>query len=135
MSYRHAIRVRFGEVDHQGVVFNAHYLAYIDDTLENWVAEDEDLKAQHGWDMMLKKVELVWMGSVGNGDVLVIDAAVERFGSSSWTVRYVGTHEGDDVFEATVTYVSVVLGENAAQETPQAIRDYLQEERVSRDVR
>ena len=79
MSYRHAIRVRFGEVDHQGVVFNAHYLAYIDDTLENWVAEDGDLRAEHSWDMMLKKVELVWSGSVGNGDILLIDAAVERF--------------------------------------------------------
>ena len=36
-AYRHSIDVRWGEVDMQGVVFNAHYLAYIDDTLERWL--------------------------------------------------------------------------------------------------
>ncbi len=29
--FRCQVRVRFGECDMQGVVFNAHYLAYIDD--------------------------------------------------------------------------------------------------------
>jgi len=33
--YRHSIRVRYGEVDRQGVVFNAHYMAYMDDALEH----------------------------------------------------------------------------------------------------
>jgi len=28
MSYRHTVRVRYGECDMQSVVFNAHYLAY-----------------------------------------------------------------------------------------------------------
>ena len=125
MPFRHTIRVRYGEVDAQGVVFNAHYLAYVDDTLENWVAGMPSSRAEHGWDMMLKRVELDWHGSVSNGEVLVIDAAVERFGRSSWQVRYVGTHEGEPVFEALVTYVSVELGVNRSMETPQAIRDYL----------
>ena len=35
MSFRHSIRVRYGECDMQGVVFNAHYLAYVDDALEH----------------------------------------------------------------------------------------------------
>ena len=29
--YRHEIRIRYGEVDMQRHVFNAHYLAYVDD--------------------------------------------------------------------------------------------------------
>ena len=40
--YRHTIRVRYGEVDKQGVVFNAHYMAYMDDAMETWLHEDGD---------------------------------------------------------------------------------------------
>ena len=35
----HTLRVRYGECDAQGVLFNAHYLAYVDDTItELWRA-------------------------------------------------------------------------------------------------
>ena len=123
--YRHRIRVRYGEVDAQGVVFNAHYLAYIDDTLENWLEGLGELRQRHGWDMMLKKASIEWHGSVGNGDRLDIDCGVRRFGRSSWLVGYSGTHEGEPVFEAEVLYVSVRLGENTSFETPEAIREYM----------
>ena len=65
--FRHRISVRFGEVDQQGVVFNAHYLAYMDDAMETWMRAFPDLRQTFGWDMMLKKCTLEWQGSVGNG--------------------------------------------------------------------
>ena len=37
MTYTQTIRVRYGEVDAQGVVFNAHYLAYLDDVSDTWL--------------------------------------------------------------------------------------------------
>jgi acyl-CoA thioester hydrolase len=36
-SFNHQIRVRFGEVDYQGIVFNAHYLAYFDVALTEYM--------------------------------------------------------------------------------------------------
>lgn len=36
MTYTHHIRVRYGEVDMQRVVSNAHYLAYCDDAADLW---------------------------------------------------------------------------------------------------
>ena len=36
MLHVHDIKVRYSEVDSQGIVFNAHYLAYCDDTFESW---------------------------------------------------------------------------------------------------
>ena len=125
MGYRHTVRVRYGEVDQQGVVFNAHYMAYIDDALEVWTHGLGPLKDEHRWDMMLKKIELEWHSSVGNRDELVIDAEVERFGRTSWQVRFLGSCEGRPVFDALVTYVSVELGVNQPIETPEAIRDFL----------
>lgn len=126
--HRHTLRVRYGEVDAQGVVFNAHYLAYMDDALENWIATLGDLRRPHGWDMMLKKVTIEWQGSVGSGDPLDVDLAIVRWGRSSWTVGYIGTHRGEPVFTAEVIYVSVRLGgENETIETPAAIRQALGE--------
>jgi YbgC/YbaW family acyl-CoA thioester hydrolase len=36
MGLHHEIRVRYGEVDMQRVVFNANYLAYCDDAADLW---------------------------------------------------------------------------------------------------
>ena len=49
MTYIQTIRVRYGEVDAQGVVFNAHYLAYLDDVSDTWLRTfDGNLKRQAG---------------------------------------------------------------------------------------
>ena len=120
--YRHTLRVRYGEVDQQGVVFNAHYMAYMDDALERWLATLGDLRSAHGWDMMLKKAALEWQGSARSGDLLDIDLAIVRWGRTSWSVGYVGTCRGEPVFTAEVLYVSVKLGINESMETPPAIR-------------
>ena len=129
--YRHTLRVRYGEVDQQGVVFNANYLAYIDDAVELWLErlrsdpalrEHPDLAR---WDFMLKRVTLEWQGSVGSGHHLAIDMAVERWGKSSFDVHYRGSHSGRRVFDAVITYVSVIRGENRAYETPTLVREYL----------
>ena len=120
--YRHTLRVRYGEVDQQGVVFNAHYLAYMDDALENWLASIGDLRRPHGWDMMLKKITVEWQGSVSSGDLLDVDLAIVRWGRTSWTVGYRGSCAGAPVFTGEVVYVSVGLGDQDAMETPPAIR-------------
>lgn len=106
-------------------MFNAHYLAYLDDTLENWCLQLGPLRDQHGWDMMLKRATIEWHGSVGNGEWLEVDAGVRRWGRSSWLVGYVGRCEGRGVFDAEVLYVSVRQSDNASFETPEAIREVL----------
>jgi acyl-CoA thioester hydrolase len=125
--YRHTLRVRYGEVDQQGVVFNAHYLAYMDDALENWIAGMGDLRRVHGWDMMLKKITVEWQGSVGSGDPLDLDLGIVRWGRTSWTVGYLGTCRGEPVFTGEVVYVSVTLEDQRPMETPEAIRAQLGE--------
>jgi acyl-CoA thioester hydrolase len=129
--YRHTIRVRYGEVDQQGVVFNAHYLAFVDDSVEHWL---EDLRVAQrlgaeaglaGWDFMLKKATIEWQGSVGSGDRLVIGAAISRWGRSSFEAHFRGTCGERRVFDAAITYVTVKKGENRPYETPAAVRAYL----------
>jgi len=121
------VSVRYGEVDQQGVVFNAHYLAYIDDTLENWLRPVRQLGSQLAWDMMLRKCTIEWYGSAGSGDLLDIDVAVARWGRTSWDLGYVGACAGSLVFSALVAYVSVDLQNRASVETPREIRAFMGE--------
>jgi len=121
--FRHVIAVRYGEVDQQGVVFNAHYMAYIDDTLESWVKTYDGDARDLGWDMMLKRAVIEWHGSAGENDILDIAAAITRWGSSSWEMTCLGSVKGEPVFTSTILYVSVVLGQNEPMETPDEIRE------------
>jgi len=123
--YRHSIRVRYGEVDRQGVVFNAHYMAYMDDALEHWLLPVREARARLCWEMMLRRCTIDFLGAVTNGDVLDIDLGISRWGRTSWTVGYRGTHKGREVFTAEVLYVSVLTPEYRPMETPAEIRAYM----------
>ncbi len=123
--YRHTIRVRYGEVDKQGVVFNAHYMAYMDDALENWLLGIREVRQKLGWEMMLRRTTIDFLGSVTDGDLLDIDLAIRHWGHTSWTLGYRGTHEGRLVFTAEVLYVSVHDPEYTKMETPAEIRAYM----------
>jgi acyl-CoA thioester hydrolase len=123
VPYRHEIRVRYGEVDLQGVVFNAHYLAYCDDACDTWMRTVDGGLGNDGWDIMLKKADITWHGSAGLGDVLAIDVGVSRFGNSSFDVAFDGTVADRPVFTAIITYVAVRFGTTEPIAVPERFRD------------
>ncbi|HYZ98461.1 MAG TPA: acyl-CoA thioesterase, partial [Acidimicrobiales bacterium] len=101
VSYRHEVRVRYGEVDMQRHVFNAHYLAYIDDAFDCWLRSRLGQEYESGFDMVLKRADITWDGGASFGDVLAIDVAVRRWGTSSFDIGYEGSVEERPVFNAT----------------------------------
>jgi acyl-CoA thioester hydrolase len=127
MPFRHEIPVRYGEVDMQGVVFNAHYLAYCDDAMDRWLRTLDVRFEQLGWDLMLKRTELTWHGGAGLGDTLVLDLGVRRWGTTSFDVAFVGTVVERLVFEAVITYVGVRAGTTEPLAPPPAVRSLLGE--------
>ena len=126
-AYRHRIAVRWSEVDQQGVVFNAHYLAYIDDALENWIRPLFGARTEFDWEMMLKTCIIEWQGSLTTGDVLELGLAVTRWGRTSWDLGVVGSCQGRPVFSALILYVSVSGRTNAPMETPASVREFMGE--------
>ena len=126
-SFRHRLRVRYGEVDMQGVAFNAHYLAWCDDALEVWFGELGIRSADLGWDCMVVKAVVEWSASARAGDHVDIDLAVTRWGTTSLDVGYTGTIDGGALFQATVTYVGVVPGTTTTQPPPAEVRARLGE--------
>ena len=121
-EYTHHVRVRYGEVDMQGVVFNAHYLAYCDDASDVWLRSLGAPLEAGDWEVMVKKATITWDGAARVHDDLAIALSVSRWGNSSFDVRFVGTVEGAPVFTADVTYVAVVTGTTETVRVPDDFR-------------
>lgn len=114
--FSHEFSVRYGECDAQGVVFNAHYLAYCDHTMDEFlrvvVPPGDD------FELMLKAASLVWHAPLRYRDLVVMECGVSRWGRTSMDVHFRG-RVGDEVrFEATITYVSVVDPQGEARPSP-----------------
>jgi YbgC/YbaW family acyl-CoA thioester hydrolase len=134
-GYTHSIRVRYGEVDMQQVVFNAHYLAYCDDAVESWLAWAGVKVADLDWDFMLKKAVIEWSGAAAVHEVLDIAVGVRRWGTTSFDVGFVGavgegSAEGSaqrPVFDCTITYVGVRPGTRETMPVPESVKARLGE--------
>jgi acyl-CoA thioester hydrolase len=122
MPFSHSIRVRFGEVDVQGVVFNAHYLAYCDDAFDTWLhnAIPEGLET-HGVDVMLKKATLDWSAPARMGDTIKLELSVSRWGQTSFEVDFVAA----GMFRAQIVYVCVQHKTTTPERFPDDLRQRL----------
>jgi acyl-CoA thioester hydrolase len=120
--YVHHIRVRYGEVDMQRVVFNAHYLAYCDDAADVWLRKVGAGLEDDWWDVMVKKATITWSGGARVHDDLAIAVSVDRWGTSSFDVRFDGTVDGAPVFDAVLTYVAVRTGSAETVRVPDDFR-------------
>jgi len=123
--YIHSVRVRYGEVDMQRVVFNAHYLAYCDDAMDTWLRTIDVSFEAAGWDIMLKKAVLEWQGAAHLSDTIDIAVGVTRWGNTSFDVGFSGRVEDRAVFTATITYVGVATGTRTPTPIPESIRGAL----------
>lgn len=109
MSYRYQTRVRYGECDQQGVVFNANYMVYMDDASEQWIsslAPDGNFKSLD-WDWMVVRSVLEWQAPAHFGDTLTVEVGIVRYGTTSFDIGYVGSVAGRPVFTARAVCVSV----------------------------
>jgi acyl-CoA thioester hydrolase len=124
-GYVHRIPIRYGEVDMQGVVFNAHYLAYMDDAMDRWLRTLGTNFEQYGWDLMVVKAVLEWKGAATIGDDLEIALGVTRWGNTSFDIGFAGAVGDRPVFVATLTYVGVKWGTKETMPAPPAVRSLL----------
>jgi YbgC/YbaW family acyl-CoA thioester hydrolase len=83
----HRLRVRWAEVDMQKIVFNAHYLMYVDTAVADyWRAlalPYEEAMHQLGGDLYVKKATVEFHASARMDDFLEIGLKCERVGTSS----------------------------------------------------
>ncbi|MBV9195642.1 MAG: acyl-CoA thioesterase [Solirubrobacterales bacterium] len=84
--FEHQIRVRYGECDAQGVVFNAHYLAFFDMNItELWRAAFGSYQAMldRGVDIVVAHAELQFRAPARFDEELTLAVSVSRLGTTS----------------------------------------------------
>jgi acyl-CoA thioester hydrolase len=89
--FRHELRVRWAECDPQGVVFNAHYLAYADINItELWRAAFGSYGAMldRGLDIVVGEARLRFLASARFDDLLSLEVAVTHLGTTSIETRH-----------------------------------------------
>lgn len=84
----HRLRVRWAEVDMQGIVFNAHYLTYIDTAIAEYyraigLPYPHGYVERYGSDLYLRKAEIEYLGSARYDDVLEVRCRAAKLGRTS----------------------------------------------------
>jgi acyl-CoA thioester hydrolase len=115
--------VRYAECDMQGVVFNAHYLAYADEAMTavlRSLGTPYDALLARGLDTAVVASELTWVAPVRWGDVVEVDGEVERVGRTSFTVLFTISVRDQPCCRVRTSYVLTDL-----HRTPTAVPDDL----------
>ncbi|MGB0383421.1 MAG: acyl-CoA thioesterase [Ardenticatenaceae bacterium] len=91
-NFKHTLRVRYSEIDIQGVVFNAHYLTYFDVGITEYLrALGYDYNTQierTGTDFHVVKSTIEYKIPIRYDQVIEIHVRVARIGRSSVTFNF-----------------------------------------------
>ncbi len=104
------IRVRYGECDPQGIVFNANYLAYFDVAFtELWRAAigPYDKLVESGYDTVLAEAGMRFRAPARFDDQLELRSTVTNLGETSTTTSIDVVRDGEILVEGTLRHVCV----------------------------
>ena len=126
MSFVHELRVRYGECDPQGIVFNANYLLYFDVAFtELWreaVGPWQDM-VKRGIDAVVAEANLRFRSPARYDDVLQLRLQVEELGRTSITTRMDVCRDAEVLVEGRLRHVVV----DATTWRPAEIPDWVRE--------
>ena len=127
-EYIHELRVRYGECDPQGIVFNANYLLYFDVAFtELWreaVGPWSEM-VERGIDAVVAEANLRFRAPARYDDVLELRARVVRLGTTSLTTEIDVVRDDEVLVEGVLRHVCVDTGTWAKTEMPEWIGDGL----------
>lgn len=128
--FSHRLRVRWAEVDMQKIVFNAHYLMYVDTAISDyWRALAMPYAAAMellGGDLYVKKASLNYHGSARFDDVIDVALRCERIGNSSVTFAGLISRGGAPLVSAELIYVFADPATQTSRPVPPLLRQMLQ---------
>src|SRR3954453_20339419 len=84
--FRHRLRVRYGECDPQGVVFNAHYLAYFDEIITEFWREaigNYNAMVEAGAEMVVGESSIPFLGPAAFDEESDFEPRVVAFGNTA----------------------------------------------------
>lgn len=131
--FAHRLKVRYSEIDGQKIVFNAHYLTYLDIAVTEYFEEGlglnlHKLAENEEFDFVLAKSTLEYKNSAHLGDWLNIWCRVQSIGRTSFTMSFKITKEAEEevILLAEVIYVSYHPKSKASRPVPEFIRERME---------
>ena len=109
------LRVRWAEVDMQKIVFNAHYLTYIDTAIADYWREiglpyPHGYVDRYGQDVYLRKATVEYLASARYDDVLAVLSRVAKLGRSSMTFVFEIHRHEPEASNAPLVSAELVYG-------------------------
>ena len=122
----HRLRVRWAEVDRQGIVFNGHYLTFFDVAVtEYWrtigVRYPEDIVA-NGSDIFAVKAVLEYHAPALYDDLLDVCARVSKIGRSSMQFELAIFRSNERLVSGQLIYVNADSGTRKSLPVPDFLR-------------
>jgi acyl-CoA thioester hydrolase len=122
----HRLRVRWAEVDMQKVVFNGHYLTYLDTTFAEYMREiglayPDGYVDRYANDIFLRKTTIEHLGSAHYDDELSVYCRVAKMGRTSLTFAY-EIHREETLLSAELVYVNVEVPSMKPAPVPEDLR-------------
>ena len=123
----HRLRVRWAEVDMQKIVFNAHYLMYLDTAMADYwrvlALPYEEAMHQLGGDLYVKKASVEYHGSARYDDSLEVGLKCARIGTSS--IQFLGAiFRGEELL---ITAELIYVYADPATQTSRPVPDLLRQ--------
>ena len=126
----HRLRVRWAEVDMQGIVFNGHFLMYLDTAVADYwralaLPYAESMR-YFGGDLYVRKATLDYRASARYDDVLDIGIRCGRIGSSSMVFHAAVFRQDALLLVGELVYVFADPTSQTSRAVPQPLREVLE---------
>ena len=129
-TFRHRIRVRYGECDPQGVVFNANWLAFFDivmtELFRERVSGDYSGMLAAGTDMVVAEATLRFLGPAGFDDDIDFEAKLTRLGNTAMSTSIEASVGGRPVAAVDMRHVFIDPETKAKKPIPDDVRAALE---------
>ena len=133
------LRVRWAEVDMQKIVFNGHYLTYIDTAIGEYWREiglpyPQGYVERYANDVYLRRASVEYLGSARYDDLLDVCCRVGRLGRTSMTFHFEIYRESEEtpLVSAELVYVNADPASMKAAPLPDELRrQVLRYERIA----
>jgi acyl-CoA thioester hydrolase len=120
--FRHAFRVRYSEVDHQGLVYFAHYATYCDVAIHEFFRSlpynYTEVRKTTGTDFNIVRALVEYRRPLRFDEAFEVEVRIGRIGRSSLTFRPALFALGDAEPRATAEMVSVHADQTSMRAVP-----------------
>jgi acyl-CoA thioester hydrolase len=123
-KFFYELRVRYAEIDGQGIVFNAHYFTYFDTAVTEYLRQInldyQALVREEGLDFYLVRSSIDYIKPVIFDQVLEIGVTAAKFGRSSltWDLAIFDKGEKDCLTHGELVWVCTNRGTNKSHPLP-----------------